>query len=138
MLAQNTILRPALTIMSGIASQLQRSGMSYANFRQFVEAMHHAGVPILAGLTRMRLPGRRFTLCMGRFCTRSQNSVDAGMSEVEALRSATVVPAERRGMRDRGVIALGTRADLVLLAEDPVDIGATKVLRGVWCGGVRW
>jgi hypothetical protein len=48
------------------------------------------------------------------------------------------VPAERFGLRDRGRIAEGLRADLVLVAGDPTtDITATRAIEGVWKGGVR-
>nr|MBA3907202.1 amidohydrolase family protein [Pseudonocardiales bacterium] len=64
--------------------------------------------------------------------------VDAGLSPVEALDAATSVAAEHFGLLDRGRIAPGLRADLVLLADDPtVDIAATRTIRGVWIAGER-
>ena len=47
-----------------------------------------------------------------------------------ALRMATATPAECLGMRDRGLIAVGARADLVVLDDD------LAVLE-VWQGGNR-
>ncbi len=48
------------------------------------------------------------------------------------------LPAEHFALHDRGAIAPGLRADLVLLEADPtVDIGATRALRAVWIGGAR-
>ncbi len=64
--------------------------------------------------------------------------VEAGLTPVEALRSATVVPAEFFGFTDRGVIEAGRRADLLLTDGDPTqDIAATRAIRGVWAAGVK-
>jgi imidazolonepropionase-like amidohydrolase len=64
--------------------------------------------------------------------------VDAGLTPVEALRSATVVPAAFFGLTDRGVIAAGRRADLLLVDGDPTqDIAATRTIRSVWAAGVQ-
>ncbi len=61
-----------------------------------------------------------------------------GLMPVEALRSATVEPAEFFGFADRGVIEVGRRADLLLIDGDPIqDIAATCAIRGVWAAGVK-
>ena len=56
--------------------------------------------------------------------------VAAGMTPAEALRSATIVPAEVLRAGDSGSVEVGKRADLVLLTASPLDdignIGATK------------
>ncbi|KAK4938166.1 hypothetical protein LTR10_021325 [Elasticomyces elasticus] len=52
-----------------------------------------------------------------------------GMSVTEVLRSATALPAKRFGFDDRGVIAEGKRADLVLVKGN-----ATEDLRALWEG----
>jgi imidazolonepropionase-like amidohydrolase len=55
---------------------------------------------------------------------------------LEALRSATSVTARRFGFSDRGRIAEGLNADLVLVEGNPIeDIDATLDLRGVWRDG---
>ena len=42
------------------------------------------------------------------------------------------------GLADRGTVAEGLRADLVLVDGDPtVDLAATRRVRGVWIGGER-
>jgi imidazolonepropionase-like amidohydrolase len=64
--------------------------------------------------------------------------IEAGLSNVEALRAATVLPAQHFGLHDRGVIEPGRRADLVLIDGDPIaDIRATRQIRRVWCAGVE-
>ena len=64
--------------------------------------------------------------------------VEAGLTPVEALRAATVLPAEYFGFSDRGKILPGRRADLVLIEGDPTqDITATRAIRSVWVTGVQ-
>lgn len=64
--------------------------------------------------------------------------VQAGFDPVEALRSATVIPALYFGFGDRGVIEPGRRADLLLVEGDPTkDIGTTRNILGVWIKGER-
>jgi imidazolonepropionase-like amidohydrolase len=59
--------------------------------------------------------------------------VQAGLSPLEALRAATIEPARFLGQEDSvGSIAVGDRADLVLLRENPLnDIGATRSIESV-------
>ena len=65
--------------------------------------------------------------------------VEAGMSPVDALRAATSVPARVFGLNDRGRIAPGLRADLLLVEGDPTkDIVATRNIAGIWKQGVRF
>lgn len=59
-----------------------------------------------------------------------------GFRPIEALRSATSIPARRFGLTDRGRIQRGLRADLVLVKGNPMkDIRDTLNLRGVWKQG---
>jgi imidazolonepropionase-like amidohydrolase len=44
--------------------------------------------------------------------------VEAGLTPLEALRSATVLPSQVFGLADRGAVTPGLRADLVLLDRD--------------------
>jgi imidazolonepropionase-like amidohydrolase len=63
--------------------------------------------------------------------------VAAGLSPVEALRAATSTPADRFGLTDRGRIAAGARADLLLVDGDPTTtISDTLSIRAVWRLGV--
>lgn len=55
---------------------------------------------------------------------------------LEALRSATSITAKRFRFHDRGRIAEGLNADLVLVEGNPMeDIDATMDIRGVWREG---
>ena len=63
---------------------------------------------------------------------------EAGLSPVDALRSATVLAAQYWGLADRGVIAPGQRADLLLVDGDPLaDISAVSQVAAVWCADIR-
>ncbi|KAF2186244.1 hypothetical protein K469DRAFT_706910 [Zopfia rhizophila CBS 207.26] len=60
-----------------------------------------------------------------------------GMTPEEALRSATSVTAKRFQFSDRGRLADGLKADLLLVEGNPLDdIDATLNIRGVWRDGV--
>jgi hypothetical protein len=65
--------------------------------------------------------------------------VEAGMTTINALRSATSGPATFLGAGDSlGTVATGKLADLVLLDGDPLaDIRNVRRVRGVMMGG-RW
>ena len=99
-----------------------------------VARLHHAGVPILAG-TDAPVPGTAHGASIHR---ELELLVLAGLSPVEALRSATSGPARAFGLRDRGRIAVGQRADLVLVRGDPTkDILATRDIEAIWKSGHR-
>ena len=67
-----------------------------------------------------------------------QYFVDAGVAPTTALSAATAVTARRFGLTDRGTIAAGQRADLLLVDGDPTTtIGDTLNVRDVWRRGVR-
>jgi imidazolonepropionase-like amidohydrolase len=59
-----------------------------------------------------------------------------GMLPAEALRSATSLVAKRFKFKDRGRLAEGLNADLLLVEGNPLeDIDATLNIRGVWREG---
>jgi imidazolonepropionase-like amidohydrolase len=102
-----------------------------------VAALHAAGVPILAGTDASHLgaPGMAHGVSLhGEL----QLLVRAGLTPTEALRAATSVPATTFGLTDRGRIAHGARADLVLVDGDPTaTISDTLSIRSVWRSGSR-
>ncbi|HWS98774.1 MAG TPA: amidohydrolase family protein [Pyrinomonadaceae bacterium] len=98
-----------------------------------VGALHRAGVPILAG-TDAPGPGVAHGLGLHR---ELELLVRSGLMPIEALASATSRPARAFGLRDRGRIAKGLRADLLLVDGDPtVDITATRRIVGIWKLGI--
>lgn len=59
-----------------------------------------------------------------------------GMSAIEAIRSATINPAELLGVNDRGEIKTGLLADLIAVSGDPLsDVNILKDVRFVMKGG---
>lgn len=61
---------------------------------------------------------------------------EVGFTPQEALRAATSMNAKRFGFEDRGLIAEGRKADLVLVEGNPlVDIRDTLNLKKVWREG---
>ena len=97
-------------------------------------AFHAAGVPLLAS-TDAPNPG---TVHGASLHEGLALLVAAGLTPSEALRSATALPAKIFGLDDRGTIAPGRRADLLLIRGDPTrDITATRAIVAVWRGGRR-
>ena len=63
--------------------------------------------------------------------------VEAGMSPVEALKTATVNAADAAGLNDRGSLAPGMAADVIALNADPVaDINAVSSVDFVMRDGI--
>jgi imidazolonepropionase-like amidohydrolase len=95
-----------------------------------IGALHKAGVPIIAG-TDQAVPG--FSLYR-----EIELYVQAGFTPMEALQSATIVPA--RAMKvdgDSGSIEVGKRADLDVLDANPLDdIHNVRTVRTVVANGV--
>jgi imidazolonepropionase-like amidohydrolase len=86
-------------------------------------------IPILAG-TDAGNPGTSHGVSLHR---EMELLVHAGLTPQEALASATSVPASVFHLNDRGVIAPGKRADLLLVKGDPTqDILATRDIVSVW------
>ena len=98
-----------------------------------VRQLEAASVPILAG-TDAPNPGTTHGASIHR---ELELLVRAGLTPVEALTAATSTPAAAFRLADRGRIAPGLRADLLLVEGDPTrDITATRAIAGIWKGGV--
>lgn len=104
------------------------------NAVQAAAALHRAGVALLAGTD-----ANPWAPLHGASMHREVLLLtEAGLSPAEALAAATSVPARRFGLADRGRIAPGFRADLLLVEGDPTtDITATRAIREIWRRGVR-
>lgn len=93
------------------------------------------GVPILAGSD----PPNVGTAWGASLHRELELMVQAGLSPTVALRAATSVPARVFGLDDRGRVAPGLRADLLLVDGDPTaDILATRNIIAIWKQGVRF
>ena len=91
-----------------------------------------AGVPILAG-TDAPNPGTAHGASLHQ---ELELLVRAGLPPIAALQAATATPARCFGLQDRGRIAPGMRADLLLIAGDPrQDIRLTRRIERIWKNG---
>jgi len=105
---------------------------NFSNALAAVAALHKAGVPILAG-TDAPNPGTAHGISIHR---ELELLVKAGLAPTEALASATSIPAHIFGLTDRGRIAPGLRADLLLVKGDPTqDITCTRNIVAIWKTG---
>ena len=100
--------------------------------RASIAVLRAAGVRLLAG-TDAANPGTTWGPSLhGEL----ELLVGAGLSATEALAGATGLAADAFGLTDRGRIAVGRRADLLLVDGDPtVDVTATRAIVAVWKGG---
>lgn len=99
-----------------------------ANIRE----LHRAGVPIAAG-TDALMPG---TASGASMLNEIALLVGAGLTPVEALTAGTSMPARLFGLRDRGRLTPGRKADLLLVDGDPTrDIDDLRNLKTIWKNG---
>ncbi len=95
-------------------------------------SLHRAGVPLLAGSDS---PGPQ-TVHGAALHEELQLLVRAGLTPLEALRAATARPARIFHLPGRGRIALGYRADLLLVRGNPtISIGDTLSIERIWKNG---
>lgn len=93
---------------------------SFAKFRELVGLLHRRGVRLVAG-TDIAVPGHSLHRELELY-------VQAGFTPMEAIQAATIVPARvMRLDRELGTIERGKRADLIVVAGDPLsNIAATR------------
>jgi imidazolonepropionase-like amidohydrolase len=97
-----------------------------------VAKLHRAGVDILAG-TDAPNPGTAHGASMHH---ELELLVRAGLTPKAALAAATSMPAKHFRLADRGRIAVGMRADLLLVRGDPTqDIQTTRNIERIWKNG---
>jgi imidazolonepropionase-like amidohydrolase len=150
--ARGGVLIPTLTMMRGVNAAVGGKLMfrvlrrlkvapplDYAHARNSVAAARAAGLTIVAGTDANNEPGAPFSPPHGTSLADELGLlVEAGLTPTDAIRSATALPARTFGLNDRGVIAAGRRADLLLVDGEPtIDIGAIHNVRAVWIAGVR-
>jgi imidazolonepropionase-like amidohydrolase len=111
-----------------------RTHLSCDGATEAIHQLRQSHVPILAG-TDAPNPGTEHGASMhGELAL----LVQAGLTPAEALEAATANPAKSFRLNDRGEIAPGKRADLLLVKGDPgADITATRNIVGIWKAGVH-
>ena len=102
---------------------------------EIVEQMgivHRSGIPLLAG-TDAPADGVNFTTDL---YAELALYVDAGLTPLEALKTATSNPAKAYKLNERGVIRVGASADFVLVDGDVLkDISLLSRINAVWKQG---
>jgi imidazolonepropionase-like amidohydrolase len=117
------------------AEEFALAGRARSVYQALVSGLRQAGAGVLVGTdtpSPMVVPG---------FSVHEELRylVEAGFTPQEALAAATRAPAEYWGRSGEfGVVAVGARADLLLLESDPlVDVANVKDLAGVFVRG-QW
>ncbi|KAJ0364476.1 hypothetical protein COL26b_012504 [Colletotrichum chrysophilum] len=111
------------------------SGGDYENAAASVRTLYEAGVTICAGTTANPVPGAQ-TPFGESLHEELELLVDAGMAQLDVLRSATSIAAAAFRLHDRGIIQNGLRADLLLVDGNPLEeISATRKIKRVWIQG---
>jgi imidazolonepropionase-like amidohydrolase len=138
-LAQRLLLKKDPTRALGLARN-EKPRASVANAYESVRSLYRAGVPLIVGTDAS---GRELGVPYGLGMHMEMHlwAHEVGVTPEDILRSATSTTADRFGFHDRGRIAVGKRADLVLVQGDVVGaILDTRrrclPLEGVWREGV--
>jgi len=102
---------------------------------RMTRALYEAGAPIVAG-TDMNFLGVYPGISLHQ---EMEYLRDAGLSNLDALRAATITAAKALGQADAiGSVDVGKRANLVVLDANPLaDIRATRAIRDVFKDGRR-
>jgi imidazolonepropionase-like amidohydrolase len=104
-----------------------------------VKALDDAGVDLLVGTdASLPLPFLGGLAHGASVHHELQYLTRAGLTPAQALRAATATTARRFGLDDRGRVAEGLRADLLLVDGDPTTtVSDTLNTRAVWRRGTR-
>jgi len=120
-------------LTSNVSGSLGQEMPPYSQAEANVRRLADAGIALLAG-TDAPNPGTVFGASLHR---ELELLVRCGISPAQALAAATAEPARVFGLADRGRVAAGQRADLVLVSGDPLtDITATRAIERIWRGGI--
>lgn len=108
MVSQLVVAVPTLSMMEKIYTNLKRPGADCSYARDGVTAMYKAGVTILAGTDANDILGSPAKVKYGESLHHEfELLIEAGVSNLEVLRAATVEPGKYFGLNDRGVVEVG-------------------------------
>lgn len=108
----------------------------YEKSKKLVSKANSLGVPIMVGTDVTD----SYTFAGFSVHQELIDLVDAGLSNIEAIRAATIVPAEYANKQyELGSIEIGKLADIVILDKNPLDaISNTKQISGVIQNGLYY
>ena len=101
----------------------ERAALAFRTALDTTKILYDSGVRILAGSDQV-VPG-------ASLLRELELLVRAGMKPIDAIRSATSLPAKVLSVSDSGSIKVGKRADLVILEADPLA-NISNVRRVYW------
>lgn len=129
----------------GAAAALGHPGITFEEGWNFVKknvaAVYAKGIPILAGTDATTSYAGQAVPFGSSLHYELWHLYEAGLPTTEILRAATVNPVLAHSLGNRGAIAPGMRADLVLLQPDADPIKAindTMKISRVWNGGLEF
>lgn len=110
------------------------------NTSKNAKLVYDAGVPILAGTDSTTHTTYPVNIPFGSSLHKElELLVQAGIPELEVLKAATSRPAQVYNLTDRGVIAPGKRADLLLIQGNPLtNISKTQEIQKIWMAGTEY
>ncbi|MGV9744309.1 metal-dependent hydrolase family protein [Rhodococcus zopfii] len=128
-LVPTTRLADAMDVSHAPPDLQAKAAEMFPKARTSVKAAYEAGVKIALGTDAPAIPH-------GKNADELVALVERGMSELDALRAATVTAAELIDVTDRGRLAEGLLADIIGVPGDPLqDITVTQDVRFVMKGG---
>ncbi|HTT24326.1 MAG TPA: amidohydrolase family protein [Candidatus Sulfotelmatobacter sp.] len=136
-LAADQRLNPYLTseAITDLRGRFPRNAGSLSYAEEAVRQLKDEGIPILAGTDAHNLGTAHGASLLGEL----ELLVNAGLTPTQALASATSVNAAAFQLNDRGQIAPGKRADLLLVDGDPTTrISDIRNIDSVWKLGVKF
>ncbi|ARS35166.1 amidohydrolase family protein [Pontibacter actiniarum] len=108
--------------------------LPFQDIRQEVNRLHKAGITLLAGTDAPNL-GLKFGESL---ITEMKLLVSVGLSETEALKTATVKPIQAFGLDQNLLPRRGHSANFILVEGNPtVDITSLQKIKEVWVMGKR-
>lgn len=124
------------------ALQLTDSELANINYTiaTNVMNMYHAGVPILAGTDGSINSNGPANIPFGASLHQELRMLsNFGIPNLDVLKAATSRAATAYNMLDRGVIAPGRRADLLLIRGNPIaNISKVDEIERIWIAGIEY
>jgi imidazolonepropionase-like amidohydrolase len=143
MKSRNVSVIPTLVMMKGLFDAFSKLPIpppwEYDFARKNVISLKENNIQLLAGTDANNDPNSPYKMEYGNSLYKEFDLlIEAKLSPIEVLKSATSIPAKIFDLKERGEIKNGYRADLLLVDGDPTrDINCLKNIKAVWKSGIR-